>query len=416
MMHRVEALASVVESRFMSGNRAYLDHNATSVLRPAARDAMVAALDLGGNPSSVHGEGRNARRLVEKARACVASLVGVDSEAVTFTSGATEAANLALTPHIRNSGVLQPAGILYVLETEHPCILAGGRFEAEQIKTIPVLESGLVDFKAFDQLLNNHQETNGRPYVAVQLVNSETGVIQPVAEIAKKTRFKGGYTLCDAVQAVGRIPVDAKELGVDFMILSAHKIGGPQGVGAFINAHSILDVSPAIRGGSQETNRRAGTENVAAISGFGAAAVEAASDITKYSKITGLRDSIIEQLTPICAGNGLADGLVVFGADAERVGNTLLFGLSGLKAETALIAFDLDGVAVSSGSACSSGKVGTSHVLEAMGADANMARGAIRISLGWNSTQEDADKFIVSFKRVTKRLSEMTKAKLSGAA
>ncbi len=400
----------------MTGNRAYLDHNATSVLRPAAREAMIAALESGGNPSSVHGEGRNARRLVERARTEVAALVGVEAESVTFTSGATEAAHLALTPHIRNQGVLQPAGVLYVLETEHPCVLAGGRFEQEQIVAIPVLNNGVIDLDAFDQLLNHHEETNGRPYVAVQLVNSETGVIQPIAEIAKRTRFKGGYTLCDAVQAVGRIPVDAKSLGVDFMILSAHKIGGPQGVGAFINVHSILDVETAIRGGSQETNKRAGTENVPAIAGFGAAAVEAAKDIDNYDNITALRDSIIEQLNPICLANGLTDNLVVFGQDAERVGNTLLFGLSGLKAETALIAFDLDGVAVSSGSACSSGKVGKSHVLEAMNADQAAARGAIRVSLGWNSTQEDADKFIRSFERITKRLSDMTKAKLSGAA
>lgn len=400
----------------MTGNRAYLDHNATSVLRPAARDAMVDAIKSGGNPSSVHGEGRNARRLVEKARSQVAELINVAADAVTFTSGATEAAHLALTPQIRNSGVLQPAGALYVLETEHPCVLAGGRFNQEQIVTIPVLSTGVIDLDAFDQLLNDHKETNGRPYVAVQLVNSETGVIQPVAEIAKRTRFKGGYILCDAVQAVGRIPVDAKDLGVDFIILSAHKIGGPQGVGAFINVHSILDVASAVRGGSQETNKRAGTENVPAIAGFGAAAMEAGKDIANYGNITALRDSIIDQLAPICSANGLADDLVVFGADAERVGNTLLFGLRGLKAETALIAFDLDGVAVSSGSACSSGKVGKSHVLEAMKADQAAARGAIRVSLGWNSTQEDADKFITAFGRVAKRLSEMTKSKLSGAA
>ncbi len=400
----------------MTGNRAYLDHNATSVLRPAARDAMIDAIESSGNPSSVHGEGRNARRLVEKARSEVAALVNVDTDSVTFTSGATEAAHLALTPHIRNSGILQPAGVLYVLETEHPCVLAGGRFDQEQIVSIPVLGNGVIDFDAFDKLLNDHKETNGRPYVAVQLVNSETGVIQPITEIAKRTRFKGGYTLCDAVQAVGRIAVDAKDLGVDFMILSAHKIGGPQGVGAFINVHSILDVTPAVRGGSQETNKRAGTENVPAIAGFGAAATEAAKDIADYSKITVLRDSIINQLAPICSANGLMDNLAVFGADVECVGNTLLFGLSGLKAETALIAFDLDGVAVSSGSACSSGKVGKSHVLEAMNADADMARGAIRVSLGWNSTQEDVEKFITSFKRIAKRLSDMTKSKLSGAA
>jgi cysteine desulfurase len=400
----------------MAKYRAYLDHNATSALRPAAREAMVSAMDSLGNPSSVHTEGRNARRLVEQARREVADLVSVDADSVTFTSGATEAAHLGLTPNVRGDGIMRPAGTLYVLETEHPCILAGGRFEQEQIVAIPVQTNGLIDMDAFDKLLEFHDPDNGRPFVAVQLVNSETGVIQPVAEIAKKTRFKGGYVLCDAVQAVGRLPVDAKALGVDFMILSSHKIGGPQGVGALINVHPILDISPAIRGGGQEKNKRAGTENVAAIAGFGAAAVAAKENASDYAEITALRDSIIHQLAPICASNGLTDNFALFGVDAPRVGNTILFGLRGLKAETALIAFDLDGVAVSSGSACSSGKVGKSHVLEAMNADTDMARGAIRVSLGWNSTKEDADKFITSFGRVAKRLSEMTKTKLSGAA
>lgn len=392
--------------RIMTGLRAYLDHNATTPLRPAARAAMLAAMDAVGNPSSVHGEGRNAKRIVEQARTKIAALVNADPESVIFTSSATEAAHLALTPNIRGDGIARPAGKLYAFETEHPCVLAGGRFAPEDTLATPVLESGLIDMNALEALLDEHDNETGRPYVAVQLVNSETGVVQPVAEIAKKVRFRGGYVLCDAVQAAGRMPIDIKQLGVDFLMLSAHKLGGPMGAGALINAHAILDLAPAIRGGGQEGNRRAGTENVPAIAGFGAAAEDAAKDAGDYTRITALRDSLETGLHPICASLGLADRFVIFGQDVERAGNTALFALKGLKAETALIAFDLDGVAVSSGSACSSGKVGSSHVMEAMDVAPELARGAIRVSLGWNSTQEDVAKFLTVFERIAASLAK----------
>ncbi len=398
----------------MKNGRTYLDYNASAPLRAAAREAVVSALDLFGNASSIHGEGRQMRGAIEQARAQVAALVGAEVENVVFTSGATEAAHLALTPEIRSDGTLRSAGKLYILASEHPCVLVGGRFAPDDIVQVPVLPNGLINMAAFDSLLAAH--TKGVPYVAIQLVNSETGVIQPVAEVAQKTRLMGGYTFCDGVQALGRIPVDIKALGVDYLAISSHKIGGPQGVGALICAHSILSLPPAIKGGGQEMNRRAGTENVAAISGFGAAAVEAGTESQNTSQIKTMRDSIEERLIPICASLGLQNSFQIFGGDAERVGNTLLYALEGITAETALIAFDLDGIALSSGSACSSGKVGSSHVLSAMDVTENAAQSAIRVSIGWNTTTEDTDKFIAAFERIAKRVAQKRDAMVSGAA
>ena len=403
----------------MTGSRAYLDHNASAPLRECARVAMADALALPGNASSVHGEGRALRALVESARGQVADLVGGEAEGVIFTGSATEAAHLALTPDISSDGVPRPASHLYVLATEHPCILAGGRFEQDRVTQIPVQANGLIDETRLGELLAAHDMKQGVPYVAIQLANSETGVIQPVARIAQKVRLMGGYVLCDAVQAAGRMPIDVAELGVDFLILSSHKIGGPQGVGALVIAHRILDITPAIAGGGQEKNRRAGTENVAAIAGFGAAAQAALRECGDLSDICALRDSIESHLAPICAQNGVeAQRLHVFGQGPARLANTLLFSVEGLRAETALIAFDLDGVAVSSGSACSSGKVGKSHVLAAMEVNDAIASGAIRVSLGWSSSQNDVEKFVVAFGRIMRRLGEMLKEQeeIAGAA
>lgn len=402
----------------MTGTRAYLDYNASAPLRPAAREAMVDVLLCHGNASSVHGEGRDMRRRVEVARSDVAALVGTGVESVVFTSSATEAAHLALTPGIAVDGTPRPAGILFVLETEHPCVLAGGRFTPEDVVAIPVLPNGLIDMDAFSTLLKSHANSgSGKPpFVAVQLANSETGIVQPVAQIAAKTQVAGGYLLCDAVQAAGRLPLDVTELGADFLLLSAHKLGGPQGAAALINVHPAIELSPAIRGGGQEKNRRAGTENVAAIAGFGAAARAARAEALDYSKTTQLRDSFEQRMAPICAAYGLGEQLCIFGRGVKRTGNTTLFAVEGLKAETALIAFDLEGIAVSSGSACSSGKVGSSHVLQAMQVTPSLAGGAIRASLGWGSTSDDIDKMSAAFERVIKRLSLTLETRISGAA
>lgn len=402
----------------MTGTRAYLDNNASAPLRPAAREAMVYALSRYGNASSVHGEGRDMRRQVEAARSDVAALVGADVEGVVFTSSATEAAHLALSPSLTVDGTPRPAGKLFVLETEHPCVLAGGRFAPEDKVTIPVLPNGLIDMDAFDTLLETHAKSAQArpPFVAVQLANSETGILQPVAQIAAKTQIAGGYLLCDAVQAAGRLPLNVGELGADFVLLSAHKIGGPQGAAALIIVHSTIELTPAICGGGQEKNRRAGTENVAAIAGFGAAAREASVEAQDYRNTTQLRDSFERRMAPICAAHGLGDHHFVFGRDVERTGNTSLFAVEGLKAETALIAFDLEGIAVSSGSACSSGKVGSSHVLNAMQVAPGLANGAVRVSLGWASTPDDIDRLIVAFERVIKRLGKSRETRISGAA
>lgn len=390
----------------MVGTRAYLDCNATTPLRPSAHAALVDALGRVGNASSVHGEGREARRIVEEARSKVANVVNAPIDGVVFTASATEAAHLALSPNISSDGTPRPAGTLYVLATEHPCVLAGGRFAPDRIKTIPVNENGLVDETAFAEFLEAHDDRDGVPFVAIQLVNSETGVVQPVARIAQAVRFRGGYVLCDAVQAFGRMPIDLPALGVDFLLLSSHKAGGPQGAAALICAHDILQIEPAIRGGGQEKNRRAGTENVAAIAGFGAAAEDAARDAGDFGRITALRDSMERAMFPICGRLGLLDQFWIAGAEAPRVGNTTLLCLEGLDAQTALIAFDLDGVAVSSGSACSSGKVGGSHVLEAMGVAPALAKGAVRVSLGWHSDEEDCDRFIAAFERLASGLAK----------
>ncbi|WP_341760506.1 cysteine desulfurase family protein [Candidatus Endowatersipora endosymbiont of Watersipora subatra] len=388
----------------MANSRVYLDHNASSSLREGARQAMIETLSLCGNPSSVHKDGRFLRFLLEKARAQIGAFVGVDADNVIFTSSATEAANLALTPDVYKDGDPCPAGHLYVLESEHPCVLAGGRFLPQNISTIPVNENGIIDHEALETLLKCHDHNRGLAYVAVQLVNSETGVIQPVSKIVRSVRLHGGYVLCDAVQAAGKMPVCIQELGVDFLLLSGHKIGGPHGVGALVSANAMLHLPSAIKGGGQERTRRAGTENVVAIVGFGNAAQEASEQLNNFVKLSTLRDSIENHLTSICQSNGLIDRLVFFGQEVSRVGNTLAFSVRGLNAETSVIAFDLDGVSISSGSACSSGKVGRSHVLAAMGIDEESSKGAMRVSLGWNSTQSDAEKFLNSFKRITKRL------------
>ncbi|MEM9676589.1 MAG: cysteine desulfurase family protein [Pseudomonadota bacterium] len=405
----------------MNGQRAYLDHNATAPLRPEARAAMLDVLATTGNPSSVHGEGRDARRRIEVARRQVAETVNGHAAGVIFTSGATEAAHLGLTPNISVDGTSRPASQLYVLETEHPCVLAGGRFAPEQVQGLPVHANGLIDLEALDAALEAHDFDAGLPFAAVQLANSETGVIQPVAEIAQRVRFKGGYILCDAVQAVGRMPVDLATLGVDFLLISSHKFGGPQGAGALMLAHDGLAITPATLGGGQELNRRAGTENVAAIAGMGAAAEAAGQRLHDYTEIATLRDSLAASVVTICQSEGIGDRLTVFGGDAPRLANTLLFSLAGQSAETALIAFDLAGVAVSSGSACSSGKVGSSHVLQAMNVEQDKARGAIRVSLGWNSTQRDVKQFCNAFETVARRYAAQAardekENRISGAA
>lgn len=375
-------------------NRAYLDYNATAPLRPEARAAMVAALDEVGNASSVHGEGRAARKRIEAARAEVAALVGGDAKNVTFTAGGTEANVTALTPDWTLAG--RPLGIerLLVSAVEHVSVMAGGRFPAERVEQIPVDADGVVRLDALAEMLARP----GKALVSVMVANNETGVIQPVADVAKLARAAAALVHADAIQAAGRVPVDIAALGADVLTLSGHKIGGLQGVGAIVTAGGALAFPPLLAGGGQEKRNRAGTENVAGIVGFGAAARAALAGLAAAGGLAGLRD----QLAAIARESG--QKVTVFGEGAPRLPQTLCLGIEGISAETLVIALDLEGVAVSSGSACSSGKVAPSHVLAAMEVPARLAKGAIRLSLGWDSGPNDIHLFSTAWRRVLKHV------------
>jgi cysteine desulfurase len=375
--------------------RSYFDWNATAPLRAEARTAMQAALGATGNASSVHAEGRAARALIEQARADVAALVGAEAKTVIFTAGGTEANALALTPQIEAGAEKAPRGGLLVSAVEHPSVLAGGRFA--RVEIVPVDAQGRIDLV---QLQKKVEET-ARPLVSVMFANNETGVIQPVREVAAIVHAAGGLLHVDAVQGAGRVACDMAALGADLMTVSAHKIGGPQGAGALLRRADLHFPAPLIRGGGQERNYRAGTENVAAIAGFGAAAKAAlAGREVAAARMAALRDRIEAGL------RAESPDVVIFGAGAERLPNTISFSKPGMKAETAIIAFDLNGIAVSSGSACSSGKVQPSHVLAAMGVEPALAGGAIRLSLGWDTTEDDAGNVLNAWRKVASALSK----------
>ncbi len=386
--------------------RAYLDWNATAPLLPEAREAMLAAMDMPGNASSVHSEGRAARSVIDKSRDRVAALVGAKTAHVTFFSGATEAANAVLSPRFKMGKSPLKLSKLYVSAVEHPAILEGGRFDPADVVVVPVDGDGVVELPALGALLESHDKAEGMAMVAIQAANNESGVLQPIQDIAELVHIHGGLVVCDAVQAVGRIPLDIEAVGADFMILSGHKIGGPKGVGALISRGEVMMPEPLIRGGGQEKGHRAGTENLAAIAGFGAAAeFHARTLATKADEFKALRDRLETEF------RREASDIVIHGCDVERIPNTCFFSLPGLKSETGQIAFDLEGIALSSGSACSSGKVGESHVLNAMGKDA--ALGALRISIGVSTTDEDIEKAILAFKKINARRAA---SKFDGAA
>jgi cysteine desulfurase len=393
--------------------RVYLDWNATAPLRATARTAVLAALDVLGNPSSVHDEGRAARRLIEAARANVAALLGAEAKDVIFTSGGTEANGLALTPAITVAGDKTPRDRLLVSGIEHPSVRAGGRFPAAMAEELSVTGGGLVDLAHLAQRLAALKASGiCRPLVSIMHANNETGVVQPVAAAAQIVHATGGLLHVDAVQSAGRIPCNIKVLGADLVTLSAHKLGGPKGVGALIIGGTAMHISnPLIKGGGQERGARAGTENVAGIAGFGAAAEAAAQDIvTAGDRMAALRERLEHEVAAI------SPDAVIFGRSAERLPNTTLFAVPGIKAETALIALDLDGIAVSSGAACSSGKVTASHVLAAMGVDAALARGALRVSLGAATTEHEIDVFLKAWIKLTKSLSKRAKERRGLAA
>lgn len=388
----------------MGAGRAYLDWNATAPLHPAAREAMLSALSIPGNPSSIHAEGRAARATVEAARREVAALAGAEPADVVFTSGATEAANAILRAGLQMAcallpGAPVPARPVIAAGIEHAAILQA--IEAADLPSgyriaLPVTADGLVTEAALVAALAEARAVAPAqpPMVLLQLANNETGVIQPVAELAALVREAGGIVAVDAVQGPGRLALDIGALGADVLFLSAHKFGGPKGVGAIVFARDEVRLQRAfIAGGGQESGQRGGTENVAGIAGMGAAARAVRAIPEAPHAMIQLRDEFENRL------NHLAADVEIVGKGVSRLPNTTCFAIRGLPAAQALIAFDLDGVAVSSGSACSSGKVKASHVLEAMGMPAVIREGAIRVSIGPETTWADLDRCLASLEK-----------------
>ena len=355
----------------------YLDHNATTAIRPEAQAALLETLAAPANPSSVHAFGRAARARMQAARAQVAALVGAEPAEVVFTSGGTEANNLAL--------LQAPCSSVIVSALEHDSILAPAAMMAESgrpVFTCPALADGRIDLAALAGLL----ERAPKPaLLALMAANNETGVIQPLAEAAALVRAAGGMMLVDAVQAAGKIPLDFARLGVEMLSLSAHKLGGPTGVGALI-LRGDMPLAARQKGGGQELGRRAGTENLPGIVAFGAAAAAAKRDLAAYGAIAAIRDRLESLIL------AEAPATPIYGSSVPRLPNTSCIGMPGVEAELQVMAFDLDGIAVSAGSACSSGKMKPSHVLVAMGLDEAAARQAIRISFGRDNQPEDAER------------------------
>lgn len=367
----------------MNAVRAYLDWNATAPLRSQAREAMLAAMEMVGNPSSVHAEGRSARALIESARSDVARLLGAEPSEVVFTSGGTEANNFALRG---GWDCVLIAGI------EHESVLAPSRVAGSSLVGLEVGSDGLVAPSSIDRILEARRRDAAK-LLTLQLANNETGVIQPVADAASVAREHGTIVHSDAVQAVGRIPVDFRALGLDLMSVSAHKIGGPKGVGALV-VREGLEIKPLLVGGGQELRRRAGTENVVAIAGFAAAARSAMAEMEQMLRLTRRRaeiEALVRENVP---------GGAIVGAGAPRLPNTVCFTWPGKSAETLVIRFDLAGVAVSSGAACASGKVGPSHVLAAMGYAEDVARSAVRISFGSATSDRAFEQFMGALRAI----------------
>src|SRR6266851_270199 len=366
----------------MTRRESYLDWNATAPLRPEAAAAIAAALDRCGNPSSVHRWGRAARQMVERAREAVAALIGADPQGVVFVSGGTEANHLALLGSGRER--------VLVSAVEHNSVLQA----VPSAERIAVDANGIVDLARLDRQL----AADTRPaLVSVMLANNETGIIEPAGEIATIAHRHGALFHCDAVQAAGKIPVDIGAIGADLVSLSAHKLGGPPGIGALI-VGGAADLRPMIRGGGQERGRRAGSENLPGIAGFAAAATAAAQGMADYDRVWQLRDKLEAAVAET------APEAVVIGAHVPRLPNTTALALPGVSAETQVIALDLDGVMVSAGAACSSGKVGPSHVLAAMGAGPEITTGTIRISLGWSTTEAEIEHFLTAWTALYRRL------------
>ena len=359
----------------------YADYNATAPIRPEARAAVLAALDVGANPSSVHGPGRAARKLLENARSQVAVAIGARAQDLVFTSGGTEANALALMGVVTQ---LDNKCTLLVSAIEHEAVMKNAGYAGVAMETAYVTADGVLDLIWLrERLARWDADIDGTPVLALMMANNETGVIQPVAEAAALVRDAGGLTHCDAVQGLGKVMVNVNLLGVDYLALSAHKIGGPQGVGA-LWVRSGAPLKPVLFGGGQERSLRSGTENLSGIAGFGAASEAAIRDLPKLQALAPLRDAMEAKLSA-------QSGIIVFGASVPRLPQTSNYAIAGFRAETQVMAMDLAGVAVSSGSACSSGKVKRSLVLAAMQVSDDLSESAIRVSFGWDSEPEDFD-------------------------
>ena len=379
----------------------YADHNATSPLRPEAREAMLAVYDMGPvNPSSVHTAGRAARGVVEKVRATLGEAIGSRAADIVFTSGGTESDSLAV------HGVVAGLGgkcRLIVSALEHEAIGKAAAHAGVPLETAYLTSAGVVDLDDLARRLKTwDRDAKGMPVFCLMLANNETGIIQPVAEAAALVREAGGLTICDAVQGLGKLPVNVGLLGVDYLALSAHKIGGPQGAGALWH-RSGAPLKAVQYGGGQERGLRSGTENVAAIAGFGAAVEAAMRDLPEYEALAASRDAMEARLEA-------EGGVIVTGKTSPRLAGVSNFAKPGFPAETQVMAMDLAGVCVSAGSACSSGKVKRSLVLMAMGADDTLAESAIRISFGWNSVPSDFDGVADAWLNVAERAGMKEKA------
>ena len=376
----------------------YLDYNATAPIKPEVVTAVSETMMLAGNPSSVHGFGRDVRKRIEDAREQIAALIGCSPPELVFTAGGTEANNTALSGAGRR--------VLIVSAIEHPAVLRTAEAVAEEHIVLPVDGEGLLDMASLDKALAAH---GPEALVSVMLANNETGVIQPVAEIAARATAAGALVHCDAVQAPGRIPVSFAGLGVDMMSIAAHKFAGPKGIGALV-VRSGLEIAPLIHGGGQERGLRGGTENAAGIVGFGTAAQLAQGDLARAGEIAALRDRMESRLRET------EPDVVIFSQGAERLPNTSCLTMPGVQSETQVMGLDLAGVAVSAGSACSSGKVEPSHVLRALGAADAVGGCAIRVSMGWATTEEETERFLGTWRALYAGLTNRWKAGVSAAA
>ncbi|HEY1097182.1 MAG TPA: cysteine desulfurase family protein [Alphaproteobacteria bacterium] len=366
----------------------YLDYNATAPLKPVVQQTLQDVMALPGNPSSIHSFGRAARKVIEDARNKIASLIGCDPTFITFTSGATEANNTVLHQ--------APVERILISSIEHPSVtdVADILKSKRGINFIPVTSDGIVDLHVLEKLLMS----DTRPtLISVMLANNETGVLQPIKEIAALAKDHNALLHVDAVQAVGKVPLQWAELGIDYLSLSAHKMGGPAGIGALVYDHD-KPILKHVHGGGQERRRRAGTENMIGIAGFGTAAAEAEKSMTLYAQLRTWHEEMEDEILSV------VPGAIIFGRNVERLGNTTQIALPGVTSEKQLIALDLAGFAVSSGSACSSGSIKPSHVLLAMGVDENLAKCAIRISSGWATTQDDIKKFTTAYIAMAQRM------------